>query len=240
MRHLKGVLALALLAGFSAAHGQGYSGGFPAWSPDVRVATLYVSATAGNDSWSGRLAEPNWNKTDGPLATMDGARLKVEALDKTNLREVDVLFRGGTYSLAQAVMFGPADTGSADTQIVYESFPGEQPVFSGGVRVTGWVNNGGNTWLSSIPPMANFENLYYNGQRRLRPRVGGTVLGQYFRTFKTIYIDTQHDAEDKVGCPHKDTVVGDAHYGQYECSTDSATTRRLRTTTIRMRCRGRT
>ena len=34
---------------------------------------IYVS-TRGNDKWTGRLAEPNGEGTDGPLATLDAAR----------------------------------------------------------------------------------------------------------------------------------------------------------------------
>ena len=34
---------------------------------------LYV-ATKGNDAWSGRLAAPNADHTDGPLASLDRAR----------------------------------------------------------------------------------------------------------------------------------------------------------------------
>ena len=34
---------------------------------------LYVS-TVGNNSWSGKLIQPNLEKTDGPFATLEGAR----------------------------------------------------------------------------------------------------------------------------------------------------------------------
>ena len=43
------------------------------------AATLHV-APGGNDAWSGRLAEPNAGKTDGPLATLAGARDAVRKL----------------------------------------------------------------------------------------------------------------------------------------------------------------
>lgn len=42
-------------------------------------ATLYV-ATNGNDDWSGKLAEPNVAKTDGPFATLERARDAVREL----------------------------------------------------------------------------------------------------------------------------------------------------------------
>src|SRR5262245_44797612 len=39
---------------------------------------FYISPH-GDDNWSGRLPEPNSARTDGPLATLDQARLKVRA-----------------------------------------------------------------------------------------------------------------------------------------------------------------
>lgn len=174
--------------------------------------TLYVS-TIGKDNWTGRIPEPNGNGTDGPLASLDGARLKEQSLEKTGLDEIDVLFRGGTYYFTQPEVFGPADSGTASTEIVYANYPGEQPVFSGGIHVQGWANTGGNTWVATLPSnIANIENLYVNGERRLRPRVGG-YLGQYFRTFQTVYIDHQ----ELPGCPYQDTVAGDPNEGLYVC-----------------------
>ena len=40
---------------------------------------LYV-ATNGNDAWSGRLAEPNAGKSDGPFATMGRARDEIRKI----------------------------------------------------------------------------------------------------------------------------------------------------------------
>jgi hypothetical protein len=43
------------------------------------------------------------------------------------------------------------------------------------------LNVGGNKWKANLPPnTVNFENLLYNGERRLRPRLGG-YLGAYLR-----------------------------------------------------------
>ena len=40
---------------------------------------LYI-ATHGNDQWSGTRAAPNATKTDGPLASLAGARNRIRAL----------------------------------------------------------------------------------------------------------------------------------------------------------------
>jgi hypothetical protein len=43
------------------------------------AATIFVSPQ-GNDAWSGKLQTPNAEKTDGPLATLPGARDAVRKL----------------------------------------------------------------------------------------------------------------------------------------------------------------
>ena len=47
---------------------------------------LYVSPQ-GNDTWSGQLAEPNSEKTDGPLATLAAARDAVRRLRQKSDQE---------------------------------------------------------------------------------------------------------------------------------------------------------
>jgi uncharacterized protein (TIGR03437 family) len=153
----------------------------------VSTKTFYV-APNGNDSWSGTLAAPNASGADGPFATLDRARRAVAASNKTELTQVTVQFRGGTYYLPQTVQFTAADSGSPGLSIVYQNSPGETPVISGGVRVTGWTNTGGNTWKATLPPtLQYFENLFYNGSRRLRPRLGG-ALGTYYRYAGPVYL----------------------------------------------------
>ncbi len=151
--------------------------------------TFYV-APNGNDFWSGRLAAPNSSNTDGPFATFDRARALVQSIGKAGLSEVNVQFRAGTYYLPATELFTAADSGTASTQIVYQNYPGESPVFSGGVRVQNWTNTGGNNWKTTLPASTQyFESLYYNGVRRLRPRLGGGSLGTYFRNVGPIYLN---------------------------------------------------
>ena len=49
---------------------------------DSSKADFYV-ASDGNDSWSGTLAVPNRQQTDGPFATLDKARVAVRKLKKS-------------------------------------------------------------------------------------------------------------------------------------------------------------
>jgi len=153
------------------------------------VVTFYVSP-AGDDFWSGTLPAPNSNNTDGPFASFDHARAIVQSIGKTGLTLISVQFRAGIYYLPSTEMFTAADSGSATMQIVYQSYPGDaSPVISGGMRVQNWTNSGGNTWKTTLPASTQyFENLFYNGVRRLRPRLGG-YLGTYSRVAASVYLN---------------------------------------------------
>lgn len=161
----------------------------PAAAP---TSVTYYVAPNGNDLWSGTLPAPNSAATDGPFATFDRARAFVQSISKAGLSQVNVQLRGGTYFLPSTETFSAADSGSASTAIVYENYPGETPVISGGMRVENWTNTGGNTWKTSLPASTQyFENLFYNGSRRLRPRLSSSpasTLGSYFRIGATIYL----------------------------------------------------
>ena len=155
--------------------------------PSAVIVSFFVS-TAGNDSWSGTLSAPNAAGTDGPFATFDAARAAVQAVNQLNVAQIVVQFRGGTYYLPSTVQFTAADSGSASTPIIYQNYPGETPVLSGGMPLGNWTNAGGNKWQATLPPSTQyFENLFYNGVRRLRPRLGGS-LGTFYRIAKTVYL----------------------------------------------------
>ena len=157
----------------------------------ARAATsaFFYVAPDGRDSWSGTLAAPNPALTDGPFATFKRARDAVRSLNRTGLKQVTVWFRGGTYYLPATSRLTAVDSGSPRFRITYAAFPGETPVFSGGVRLRNWTNIGGNTWMTTLPAStAYFEDLFYNNVRRLRPRLGG-YLGAYYRTKAPVYLD---------------------------------------------------
>uniref|UniRef100_Q01N79 IPT/TIG domain-containing protein n=1 Tax=Solibacter usitatus (strain Ellin6076) TaxID=234267 RepID=Q01N79_SOLUE len=161
-------------------------------TPAPSAVTFYV-APNGSDLWSGRLAAPNAAASDGPFATLDHARLMVQNIAKAGLNQVNVQVRAGTYYLPSTVMFTAADSGTASMQIVYQNYSGESPVFSGGTRVLNWTHTAGNTWKASLPASTQyFENLFYNGARRLRPRLGVSTanpLGTFYRIANTVYLD---------------------------------------------------
>ena len=56
-------------------------------------------APDGNDAWSGKLARPNRAQTDGPLASLKGARDTVRRLKERGLRDAPVRVQFATRHL---------------------------------------------------------------------------------------------------------------------------------------------
>jgi hypothetical protein len=154
------------------------------------LADFYV-ATDGNDSWSGTLSAPNSKGTDGPFATVSRAQTAVQGIlqnPKGRTAPIQVMVRAGSYYVTQPLSFTTADSGTSTLQVVWENYPNETPVISGGLRITNWTHGGGNEWQATLPSSAQyFEQFFYNGVRRLRPRLGGS-LGTYYRVAATVYL----------------------------------------------------
>ena len=74
------------------------------------AATFYV-APDGNDAWSGKLAKADRDRSDGPLASLQGARDAVRRLKTAGplTGPVRVIVGGGNYTLTAPVVFTPAD-----------------------------------------------------------------------------------------------------------------------------------
>ena len=206
----------------------------PGRQPSPMSVTFYVSATDGDDDSTGRSPKRNCpvkqcGGGDGPFATFQRAQRAVRELDKRNLRSVIVQFEEGTYFLAaesrgqppesRSIALNAADFGSADTEIIYESFPGAKPVISGGLRVRDWKLSEDNRWIATLPEdIVDFENLYVGDERRLRPRLvlpdgeGDRYLGSYLRIEDAVYVDT----EVKDRCP-KPAQADGPHKGKFLC-----------------------
>ncbi|MBM3890908.1 MAG: right-handed parallel beta-helix repeat-containing protein, partial [Verrucomicrobia bacterium] len=141
----------------------------------VPAATLYI-APDGNDAWSGQLQWPNRARTDGPLASLQGARDAVRRLKATGPlpQPARVIVAGGNYALTAPVVFAPEDSGTQQCPIVYEAARGAKPVFSGGRRITGWRRGADGVWTAQVPEVEAgrwyFEQLWVNGRRATRAR----------------------------------------------------------------------
>jgi hypothetical protein len=166
-------------------------GGSHTGIPHPKGKVLYVSP-AGNDAWSGKLAEPNSAKTDGPFATLARARDAIRSMQSRHPlhQPVTVYVRGGVYALSAPLVFLPEDSGTAKCPITYAAYPGEKVVLSGGRAITGWKNVGASgadpgphavgapnavrPYTTEVPGVKEgawyFHQLFVDGQRRQRAR----------------------------------------------------------------------
>ena len=151
--------------------------------------TLYV-ATDGNDDWSGRLAAPNAEKTDGPFASLTRAQQAVRRLKEGELkRPVRVVVREGKYELAEGLVFTPLDGGTKACPVRYEAEQGAEVTLHGARRVTDWQPFGDGIYRANLKAQGlagvSFHQLFYRGVRQplarhpnldpQHPRTGGHV-----------------------------------------------------------------
>jgi hypothetical protein len=134
---------------------------------------FYVS-TNGNDAWTGLLAESNGAGTDGPLASLEGARNAIRKLRGTPASPwpVRVEIGDGTYALRAPLTLGLADSGGQTNPVSYQAAPGAHPVFSGGRRIHGWKSGADGRWMAYLPGVASgadyCEQLFVDGRRARR------------------------------------------------------------------------
>jgi len=147
-----------------------------AWVP-ARALDLHV-APDGNDTWSGQLARPNTARTDGPLATLTGARDALRRLRVSGAvapaGPVRVLVADGVYPVTGPLVIEARDSGSAEALVSYQAAPEARPIFSGGRVMRGWETAADGTWRTHVPEVAAgrwyFEQLFVNGRRATRAR----------------------------------------------------------------------
>ncbi len=187
---IQSVAAVASMADHATGHGVGTL----KRAPDNPTADFFV-APNGNDSWSGTLPAPNSQHTDGPFASIARAQIAVQLLLQSNPnRPIIVMIRQGIYSLSLSptnpgtLNFTTSDSGTSQMPVTWESYPGENPMVSGGEAISElgltWTNPSGNLWQVQLPANTqSFEYLFYKTlgrQRRLRSRLqSASGVGYY-------------------------------------------------------------
>ena len=120
---------------------------------------------------SGRDGNPGTRQK--PVRTLDRALALAQAAKAEASGDVTVFLAAGTYRLAQPLALGPQDSGTNGHNLVFAAEPGEHPIVSGAVRVTGWKRSdaGKNIWSAPLPAGAgSSRQLYIDGVRATRTR----------------------------------------------------------------------
>lgn len=139
--------------------------------------TFYVSPD-GNDAWSGRLEVVDADRSDGPLASLGGARDAIRRLKFDAGGElpgpVTVLVRGGTYTMETPLRLLGGDSGTAACPVTYMAYPDETPRLCGGRPITEWTEHGEGIFKAVLPEVRQqrwwFRQLFCDGRRMIRAR----------------------------------------------------------------------
>lgn len=138
---------------------------------------IYISPTGNDATGNGGIG--------APYATITRAR------DAANLVKgngpVSIWLRRGTYYLTAPVVFGVADSGTASAPIIYQGYPGEKAVISGGIKVTSaWTTttlNSVTVYTTNIGTNLKVDQLFLNGTRQVMARYPNYNAGQMLQGY---------------------------------------------------------
>ncbi|MBO7708382.1 MAG: right-handed parallel beta-helix repeat-containing protein [Thermoguttaceae bacterium] len=141
-------------------------------SAKTAAATFYVSPE-GNDSWSGRAADPSADNADGPFRTLEKARDAVRAFragaEFAGVPTV-IELRPGTYYRNAPLELTSADSGTPDSPIVWRGAVDEKnrplSVIHGGRPIGGGAPVEPDGASGRIPPGVREEILAYDLKAR--------------------------------------------------------------------------
>jgi hypothetical protein len=130
---------------------------------------IYYVSPDGDDGWSGRLADANAERTDGPWKTLAKACAAVQPGDTCRLRQ-------GIYRET----LKPQRDGTAEAPIVFESQAGESVWLSGADPVGPWQAAGEGLFTATLAWDLGDENQLFAGEAMLTearwPDIQGTLL----------------------------------------------------------------
>ena len=124
-------------------------------------AEFYV-APNGDDANPGTISQP--------FLTIEQARQAVRSLAGSMTGDIIVYLRGGEYVLSSSVVLDQLDSGTNGFNVIYQAYPGESPVISGGQAITGWTSVGNNIYKATVPAGFRFRQLYVNKTPVVRAR----------------------------------------------------------------------
>ena len=118
-------------------------------------AAVFHVAPSGSDT--------NLGAENMPFGTLEKARLAARAL--AGREPVNVIIGGGTYYLADPLVFTPEDSGTKTAPIIYKAAQGAKPVISGGALLAlKWQPFKDGIMQASVPPGIGTDQLFINGR----------------------------------------------------------------------------
>ena len=126
----------------------------------VRASAFFVSPD-GDDSAPGTEAKP----------FRTPARAQAAARQAKDPKGTTVTLRGGTYYLADTLVFTSADSGTLEAPVVWQASKGETPVLSGGTRLDlRWEPFRDGILKAQVPEGFTTDQLFVDGERQVLAR----------------------------------------------------------------------
>ncbi|MBD2847741.1 right-handed parallel beta-helix repeat-containing protein [Paenibacillus sp. IB182496] len=133
-------------------------------------AVVYVAPDAAPGG-AGTLADPYGSLTEA----RDAVRVLLAAGETGN---IDVVLRGGTYSLSDSFRLTGADSPGDNYKVTYRAYEGERVILDGGQQVSGWEPFRDGIYRAPLPAGANPLTLY---EDKRRATIARTPDGGYAR-----------------------------------------------------------
>ena len=131
---------------------------------------IFYVAPNGNDAWSGTSVVPNGN--DGPFATLHQAQ---KALRQAKPAEGGTVYvREGTYCLPEPLRLEALDSGTANHEVLWQSYHGETVRLVAGGPINNFVPFKDQILQSDLKALGlnkvKFEQLFFNSDRQILAR----------------------------------------------------------------------
>ena len=155
----------------------------------ILIFILPVTAVAANIYVAVNGADTNAGTIDAPFATVAMALRQAREIRRLNnpsvTNGIHIIVGGGIYYFYEPLFIRPEDAGTKENPTYMEAANNEQPIFSGGIRITGWhlvkqnikglpVTAKGKIWVADVPspngvPL-NFRQLWVNNIKATRAK----------------------------------------------------------------------
>lgn len=146
----------------------------PSW---LQSAELHVAPTG---------ADTNPGTVEKPFATLERARDAVRKLKIQSPKlKAEIVVRGGIYELPQTLKLDATDSGTQDAPALWRAYPGEQPVLTGGAKITGFLPHQGKILKADVRAQGftqPFRQLFVDGRRQEMARFPNVDPAKPFET----------------------------------------------------------